>query len=402
MKSGAGGIGASFPQARGRPPRNGKAPSPIVMKTPPAFPTPSVPDLPRRSFLRAGLAAAAGSALARSSAAPATPAGFSFFVVSDTHFTALETAPETLEPEVLAVNTRLVELLNRLPGTALPESMGGGKVAEPRGVLHLGDMIDSGDKGDSPLSVRRQETEWKAYKEHFGLSGRDGKLRFPLYEIHGNHDSVSRQSGLIADLMERNKKRPGIGSVSDSGLHYSWDWEGVHFIALGIVVGHNDRDLPKGRYKAYDSLQFLKKDLATQVGDSGRPVIVMHHIDLLRYSKPCGPDSERDGEWSACDVAAYHEALRGYQIAAVFHGHLHALRTDRWDGTEKSAKEGGIPVFGSRASAARGVNRGLFHCSVEGAELVIRELTCLKNATGWLPGDAAWTNEWKVPLRRGA
>lgn len=34
--------------------------------------------------------------------------------------------------------------------------MGGGRVGEIKGVLHLGDMIDSGDKGTGELSVRRR------------------------------------------------------------------------------------------------------------------------------------------------------------------------------------------------------------------------------------------------------
>ena len=36
---------------------------------------------------------------------------------------------------------------------------------------------------------------------------------------------------------ERSQRRTGLKNVSPNGLHYSWDWAGVHFIALGIVVG---------------------------------------------------------------------------------------------------------------------------------------------------------------------
>lgn len=46
----------------------------------------------------------------------------------------------------------LIALLNEL----LPPAMGGGRVGEIKGVLHLGDMIDSGDKGTGELSVRRR------------------------------------------------------------------------------------------------------------------------------------------------------------------------------------------------------------------------------------------------------
>jgi cytolysin (calcineurin-like family phosphatase) len=357
----------------------------------------------RREFLKTGAAAAAGAALpvpAAGAAADPRRGSFGFLVVSDTHFKASEEAPDSLVPEIDRVNQRLIARLNQLPGQPLPPAMGGGRVGEIKGVLHLGDMIDSGDKGTGDLSVRRQATEWAGYVKSFGLTGHDGALRHPVYEVHGNHDSVRETNVVIRSMLERNRKRPGVTHLSDSGLHYSWDWEDVHFIALGIVVGHNDKDLPIGRYKAHDSLQFLRKDLHEKVGSSGRPVILLHHIDLLRYSTPASENAERGGEWSACDVAAFHEAVRDYQIAAIFHGHLHALRSDRWDGTNRSAAAGGIPVFGSRASGAQGVNRGLFYCVVEGGELVIRELASLGAADGWLEENTGWVNQWRVPLRR--
>ena len=355
----------------------------------------------RRRFLKVG-AAATGAALPSSAIgepAESDRGDFGFLVVSDTHFKAREDAPDTLVPEIDRVNRRLIALLNKLPGQALPPTMGGGRIRGVKGVLHLGDMIDSGDKGGGELSVRRQATEWAAYVRSFGLTGNDGGLRHPVYEVHGNHDSVREMNVVIRRMLERNQKRPGVTHLSDSGLHYSWDWEDVHFIALGIVVGHNDRNLPIGRYKAHDSLQFLRKDLKEKVGSSGRPVILLHHIDLLRYSTPASEASERGGEWSACDVAAFHKAIQGYQIAAIFHGHLHALRTDRWDGTNKNAAEGGIPVFGSRASGAHGANRGLFYCVAEGGELIIRELASLAAPEGWLDENTRWVNQWRVPLR---
>lgn len=327
------------------------------------------------------------------------PRDFAFFVISDTHSKALEIAPDELEPETLEINRRLIDLLNQLPGQPLPEAMGGGILQPIRGVLHLGDMIDSGDKGTSAGSVRRQETEWKSFVADFGLTGNDGRLRFPLYEVHGNHDSVRETNVVINSVCERNRRRPGVSHVSENGLHYSWDWNGGHFVALGIVVGHNGERLPIGRYKAHDSLQFLKKDLETRVGASGRPVILLHHIDLLRYSGECSENTESGGEWSACDIAAFHGAITGYNIAAIFHGHLHALRIERWDGTSKSADRGGIPVFGCRNSGAGGINRGLFYCEITGGELVVRELASLKAPDGWQTHNTAWTHEWRVPLQ---
>jgi hypothetical protein len=358
----------------------------------------------RRTFLQTGLTAAgAGMALPlRGVAAPgASSRELAFFIVSDTHYQANLGTPEKLEEERHAINQRVIDLLNKLPGQALPDNMGGGSVKPIRGVLHLGDMIDSGDKGSGAVSLQRQDTEWSAWLADYGLTGKDGRLKYPVYEIHGNHDSINEMNVVIKSMLDRNKSRVDVSHISASGLHYSWDWAGIHFIALGIIVGHNDENLPVGRYKAHDSLQFLKKDLAEKVGKSGRPVVVLHHVDLLRYSKVPSADAVKADEWSAPDVAAYYQALQGYNITAAFHGHLHALRTDSWNGTDKNVP-GGIPVFGARNCGAGGYYRSLFYCAMEGEELVIRELVSLGNANGWEEGTFKWVNQWKVPVKNRA
>jgi hypothetical protein len=370
----------------------------------PADSTPPVAarDWSRRRFLTTGLAAAGAGLPAGVFGAPAPGKGeLAFFVVSDTHYEAILETPEKLDPERLVINQRVVDLLNSLPGKDLPAEMGGAKIQTPAGVLHLGDIIDSGDKGSGAVSLARQATEWNAFTADYGLTGKEGRLKHPVYEIHGNHDSVNELNLVIKSMIERNKTRVGVSHISASGLHYSWDWAGIHFIALGIVVGHNPDGLPVGRYKAHDSLEFLKKDLAEKIAKSGRPVVILHHIDLLRYSKEPSKDSEKGGEWSAPDVAAYYRAIQGFNITAVFHGHLHALRTDNWNGTDKSV-EGGIPVFGARNCGAGGANRSFFYCCLENEQLVVREVASMATPDGWQDGSVKWINQWKVPVKNRA
>ncbi len=68
------------------------------------------------------------------------------------------------------------------------------------------------------------ETEWKHHTELFGLNGNDGSLRYPIFEIHGNHDSPRLRNVAIEGMMERNVRRPGIIDRSTNGLHYAWNW----------------------------------------------------------------------------------------------------------------------------------------------------------------------------------
>ncbi len=381
----------------------------------------------RRAFLQAGVGAAyaLGTLPYRGLADEAAEEPVAFFVISDTHYLADRERPTRLTAGSAAVNERLVETLNELPGSAIPQEIGGGRVSRPRGVLHLGDIVDTGDKLGN-IHAQMTDTEWKHYVEQVGLTGKEGKLRWPVYEVHGNHDSPRQRNAPIEGIIRRNADRSGLANVSDNGVHYSWDWGSVHFVALGVVVGPNADGLPIGRYDAYESLPFLIADLERHVGGSGRPVVLLHHVDLHRYARPC--DTSRRGgsramccngmariawcnsgctrsagitldEWGPCDVAAYHRAVTPYNVAAVFHGHLHSRRTEHWDGARLDATDG-IPVFGSNNSGAGGTDRSLLYCCIEHEHLVVREYRS-RGAPGWHKEQSQlqWSPEvWRVRL----
>jgi hypothetical protein len=105
----------------------------------------------------------------------------------------------------------------------------------------------------------------------------------------------------------------------------------VHFINLGIVVGSNkDKDNPR-RYNPLGSLEFLQDDLQKNVGESGRPVVITHHIDVQRYSTACDADPKNAGkEWHPCDARAFHKAIAKYNVVAILYGHTHARNVLKW------------------------------------------------------------------------
>ena len=106
----------------------------------------------------------------------------SFFVVGNTHFLADKLRPDWLYANSAAYTTRLVDTLNRLPGTDFSDAAGGGKVSAPSGVLHVGDVIDTGDK-NGPTQLAMQRTEWAGYVAQFGLTGTEGRLKLPVFEV---------------------------------------------------------------------------------------------------------------------------------------------------------------------------------------------------------------------------
>lgn len=131
-----------------------------------------------------------------------------------------------------------------------------------------------------------QNIEWSAFADDYGLTGSDGRLKMPVYEIAGNHDSPHGQGWAIEKIIERNKRRPGVVNISENGLHYSWDWGAAHFVNLGLIVGTQKSVARNRRYAAIDSLDFLVADLRDKVGTDGKPLVITHHVDTARYTGP--------------------------------------------------------------------------------------------------------------------
>ncbi len=255
--------------------------------------------------------AVVGAILTSSWSASATDV--TFLVTSDSHYDAFENEDRNVRDRVT------IDAMNRITEIRWPEHLGGGVIARPRGVALLGDVIDDGDR--MKAGKNQSERQFRSFVADFGLDGTDGRLKFPVFEGCGNHDGppVGRQRfgfSFQTHLKTRNKLRLQKGlidAVSDNGLHYSWEWDGVHFVQLNLYPGNTPH--PKTHYSsAYHdpqfSLDFLKADLEANVGDSRRPVVVMHHYDLQ------GTDWWHDEERKI-----YYDAVKPYNVAAVFHGH---------------------------------------------------------------------------------
>ena len=347
----------------------------------------------RRQFLATAVALPlAATPMAKAATPLAEPTAF--FLVGDTHFLANKEDTAKLDERSASVTGRLIDVLNKLPGTEVPKAAGGGTVLSPRGVIHAGDCIDTGDKAN----VKMQETEWAAYADAYGLTGKDGKLKVPVYEVHGNHDSPRGDGLAVKKIIARNKTRPGVTNSSVNGVHYSWDWGGVHFINLGIVVGQVEDVARKRRYAPLGSLDFLVSDLKEKVGTSGKPVVITHHVDMLRYAQPLPlEDKKAEGmEWDPADVKGFHDAIKGYNVAAILYGHTHARNVFRWDGTNKAAKEG-IPTFNvDNSSHFGGKQQAFFYFEIRNDGLFVREY---QTTDAWETG--TWTPQtWTAPVAK--
>jgi cytolysin (calcineurin-like family phosphatase) len=211
-----------------------------------------------------------------------------------------------------------IEVMNNLPGKPFPH---GGAVDEPLGVIIAGDLVD--DIGNP--------ANWKLYKTFFHPNG-NARLRFPVYEGAGNHDlSTEQEEGtwtyVQMELRDRNGERPGSFFFDEHRYHYSWDWGDYHFVNLNLFPGRVPRpvyDNPSPWNDPKGSLDFLEADLASQVGTSGRPVVLLWHYGLRGWGL--------EKWWVPEDLDALREVLDPYNVALILHGHEHRYERYTWEG----------------------------------------------------------------------
>lgn len=227
-----------------------------------------------------------------------------------------------------------------------------------RGVVYAGDLTQN----TRPLD----EFDWY-------MASLQGKARH-VFDGLGNHDEYEPDAGQwLACTVEApacvdpdrisweiaHRKRTTV-KTNYSDPHYSWDWHDVHFVQLNLFPSDSTApDFPE--LSPHGSLSFLRSDLATYVGNSGRPVVLFHHYGFDEFSINTGSSCDSSGSaetwWTHDQRVAYWNALAAYNVIAIFTGHQHlshalgcAWRTD-W--SRPAGGVGGpsyIPTFTSGAA----------------------------------------------------
>lgn len=228
---------------------------------------------------------------------------------------------------------KTIEAMNGIAGRPYPASIGG-LTGEPRGVIITGDLTNDAN-----------EAQWRPFAEDWGLAGGDGQLAWPVCEGTGNHDGgpcdPENGKGYVrCRIIERNQRRPNLTGVSDNGLHYSWDWDGVHFVQLNEYAGADDRTrypdspAPQRKAQAYgnpaeQSLQFLARDLAASVTPD-QPVILCQHYGFDGFAfRPWGDDR---AWWTEEHALRLWETIEGYNVIAILSGHNGSEDIFNWNG----------------------------------------------------------------------
>ncbi|MEP7123640.1 MAG: metallophosphoesterase [Byssovorax sp.] len=180
-----------------------------------------------------------------------------------------------------------IRTMNEIAGKSWPAALGG-RIAEPRGLLISGDLTEQG-----------RPPEWARFEAIFGLTGKEGQLRYPVYEGAGNHD---KWGGTYVD--EQIARRHG-------GMRYSWSWGDLHLVCLGEAPNHAD-------------LAWLRADLDAAGPDRG--TILYLHFPLE------GPNSTGNWFGDGDYRAQLAELLAGHEVLGIFNGHSHTSGRYSWQG----------------------------------------------------------------------
>ena len=237
-----------------------------------------------------------------------------FLLAGDTHY--------GLNTKTAAYNRAIVDAMNSLPGILYPPKTVTGTVNKPRGVAVLGDLVE---EGEGEMGSK----QWEEFTGDFGVCG-EGRIDFPVYEGFGNHDGGAEQV-VRQGIKLRNTQRAGLVHISKNGFHYSWNWEGIHFIQLNLFPGTEaDRIInPWGNYfegswkEPLHSLEFLRTDLEKYMKANNQPIIILMHYGFDPYGL---------GWWSERERDVFYKTIKDYNVLAIFWGHTHMVQSIEWRG----------------------------------------------------------------------
>jgi 3',5'-cyclic AMP phosphodiesterase CpdA len=222
-------------------------------------------------FLSGGVLAPINLAMAASRKATDSITGIPLFLqISDTHIGFNKEA----NPDVAGTLKQAIDLVNAMP-------------MKPALTIHTGDITH--------LS---KPAEFDAASQL--LSGLNIT---ELHTVPGEHDVTD---GIGTEYFNR------FGAASANKGYYSFDHNGVHFIALVNVMNFKPNGL--GGF-GDDQLAWLEQDLKGL--SSSTPIVVFAHMPMWTIYEPWG--------WGTDDADQAMSYLRRFGSVTVLNGHIHQI-----------------------------------------------------------------------------
>ncbi|HTK79780.1 MAG TPA: metallophosphoesterase [Rhizomicrobium sp.] len=193
-----------------------------------------------------------------------------FVQISDTHIGFNKDA----NPDVNGTLKRTIELVNAMP-------------QKPAFIMHTGDITHL------------------TKPEEFDLAQQllSGLQVTELHTVPGEHDTTD---GTGAEYFKR------FGKASDNRGYYSFDHNGVHFVALVNVMNFKAGGLGA---LGNEQMTWLESDLKGR--RSSQPVVLFAHMPLWTIYEPWG--------WGTAESDHIMALLRRFGSATVLNGHIHQI-----------------------------------------------------------------------------
>ena len=95
-------------------------------------------------------------------------------------------------------------------------------------------------------------------------------------------------------------------------------------------------------------------------------------------------------------MKGFHDAIKGYNVAAILYGHTHARNVFRWDGPNNAAKEGNPTFNVDNSSHYAGKQQAFFYFEIRSDGLLGREY---QTTDAWETG--SWSPQtWTAPVAK--
>ncbi len=193
-----------------------------------------------------------------------------FLQISDTHIGFNKEA----NPDVAGTLKQTIDLVNAMP-------------VKPALTIHTGDITHLSKPAEFDTAAQL-------------LSGLNIT---ELHTVPGEHDVTD---GLGKEYFNR------FGQASNNKGYYSFDHNGVHFVALVNVMNFKANGL--GGFGA-DQLAWLEQDLKGR--SSSTPIVVFAHMPMWTIYEPWG--------WGTGDADQAMSYLRRFGSVTVLNGHIHQI-----------------------------------------------------------------------------
>ena len=208
----------------------------------------------------------------------------------------------------------------------------------PELILHTGDMVGQGATYEQWTSFNDSITPvWDAGIPFYGVAGNHEKYTDVYYQYDldlSNYTTFFDYSAVVDE--------PG-----ETELHYSFDYEGVHFIQLNTEDFFDDGEFGTDVFNCSEAqMTWLLADLAgTEPEDF---VVVVFHRPAWSVRE------DRPDRWAQAETvrAEFHSLFVQNDVDIVFNGHdHHYYRTLRDDIYYVVTGGGGAPLYGIDTNA---------------------------------------------------